>query len=641
MIMAHWFAQPWLLLTLAGLPLLIGLLLWSSARRRQSLLRLGPRIARLDSLPRPRGWMRLRRLCLGLGLLLLSVGMAGPQWGRDWGQSAAPGRDVMVVVDCSRSMLAETPSRLERARTALLDLVRAIQIRGGDRLGLVVFAGKSRLLCPLTHDYDHFRSALEKLDLEPFDPDLGPGSSVQGKAVEESGTRIGLGLHEAIRFHGMHRAARDILLLSDGDDPAHDGEWHLGSDEAREQGIPVYTIGLGDPDEPSPIRIGGNVQTYEGKEVRTRLEEAPLREIAQLTGGQYIAARTRALPLGQVYLDLAGLAHREQSDDILPVYRQRYPWFLGPALGLLMLCMVLPEETNRQEGKGARKSRKNGTLLGGFGVMAVLLLAAAPAEEARTWLQRGNEAFGRGEYEIAIAHYEKAERGSTDPGEVAFNLATARYFLASSTGTGRNANLREAELLYRCCLDPDDPRHLKSLYGLGTCLLQSAGLQGGEELHQAVTFFDRCLLLHPDSELRSLIQNNREAARLRLAQVQSTPERRSDTPPNERPRPDRPDPRHGKNEQGDGAGQSGDRYGPKGRPMPASPDGKDSPSQTADQRAPGKGHLPPIPDDAALPPLSPQDAAEHLEQASRRILDEGKAYRQQRTRPPQAGVRDW
>lgn len=363
---SHWFAQPWLVLALAGLPLLIGLMLWSSSRRRRALLQLGPRIARLDSLPRPRGWMRLRRLCLGLGLLLLGLGMAGPQWGRDWGQSTAPGRDVMVVVDCSRSMLAETPSRLERARTALLDLVRTLQQRGGDRLGLVVFAGKAKLLCPLTHDYDHFRAVLENLDLEPFDPDLGPGEPVPsgagggapapsdaGVIPEASGTRIGLGLHEAIRFQGKHQAARDILLLSDGDDPARDGEWQFGIAEAREQGIPVYTVGLGDPDDPALIRMGGIVQKHEGKEVRTRLEEAPLREIAQRTGGQYIAARTRALPLGQVYLNLvAGQARRDPSEDLLPVYQQRYPWFLGPALGLLMLSMMLPQHGRKSRALG-------------------------------------------------------------------------------------------------------------------------------------------------------------------------------------------------------------------------------------------------------------------------------------------------
>jgi Ca-activated chloride channel family protein len=351
--MAHWFAQPWLLLSLAGLPLLMGLMFWSSSRRRRALLKLGPRIARLDSLPRPRGWMRLRRLCVGLGLVLLGLGLAGPQWGRDWGQSAAPGRDLMVVVDCSRSMLAETPNRLQRAQTALLDLVQALQKGGGHRVGLVVFAGKAKLLCPLTHDYDHFRSALEeKLEGEPFDPDLGPAAG-SGGAPEESGTRIGLGLHEAIRFHGKHQGARDILLLSDGDDPARDGEWQYGIDEAREQGIPVFTVGLGDPDDAAVIRIGGIVQQFEGKEVQTRLEEAPLRQIAQQTGGQYIPARTRALPLGQVYLDLvAGQVRREQSDDILPVYRQRYPWFLVPAFVLLVLSMVLPEQGRKSRALG-------------------------------------------------------------------------------------------------------------------------------------------------------------------------------------------------------------------------------------------------------------------------------------------------
>ncbi len=347
--MTHWFAHPWLLLTLAGcFPLLIGLLLWSSARRQRALLQLGPRLARLDALPRPRGWMRLRRLCLALGLLLLGLGLAGPQWGRDWGQSAAPGRDLMVVVDCSRSMLAETPSRLERAQAALLDLVRTVQKQGGHRLGLVVFAGKAKLLCPLTHDYDHFRSTLSSLESQPFNPDLGPGAN-NGGAPEDSGTRIGLGLHEAIRFQGKHLAARDILLLSDGDDPARDGEWQYGIDEAREQGIPVSVVGLGDPDDASPIRIGGETQKHEGKEVRTRLEEAPLRKVAQETGGTYVPARTRALPLGEVYLNLvASQARREQSEDVLPVYRQRYPLFLLPAFALLLLTLVLPE----QGGKG-------------------------------------------------------------------------------------------------------------------------------------------------------------------------------------------------------------------------------------------------------------------------------------------------
>src|SRR5262249_49202497 len=136
----------------------------------------------------------LRGICLSLGIGLLAIGIAGPQWGREWVQAAA-GRDVVVVLDMSRSMLAEQPSRFERAKTALDDLSWAVPRRGGHRLGLVVFAGGAKVICPLTHDYDHFREALAQLDAQEPPEELRPESS-------RSGTRIGLGLTEAVR-HGQ------------------------------------------------------------------------------------------------------------------------------------------------------------------------------------------------------------------------------------------------------------------------------------------------------------------------------------------------------------------------------------------------------------------------------------------------------
>src|SRR5487761_1492093 len=181
----HAFAHPWMLWFLTALPFLAALGVWSTRRRRQALARLGDPVAVEMQLASRRGWRRLRGLCLLLGMLGLGLGLAGPQWGRDWNQSAAPGRDLVVVLDCSRSMLAETPSRLERARDALLDLADAVESRGGHRLALVLFAGKARLACPLTHDYDHFRSKLEHLDVVAQERDLEPGPS------EKSGTRLG------------------------------------------------------------------------------------------------------------------------------------------------------------------------------------------------------------------------------------------------------------------------------------------------------------------------------------------------------------------------------------------------------------------------------------------------------------------
>jgi Ca-activated chloride channel family protein len=339
----HWFAQPLALTLLALLPVLLVLALWGARRRRGAMAGMGARAA-LDSVLAVRRWPRwLRGACWVLGLPCLVVGVAGPQWGRDWGQSTAPGRDLVVVLDCSRSMLAETPSRLERAKVALLDLVNGLQKRGGHRVALVTFAGRARLACPLTHDYDHFRATVESVEVGLPDPDLGPGPA------ETSGTRIGAALLLAAEAHDERfPGARDILLLSDGDDPARDGEWQAGVTGAKLKAIPVHVVGLGDPEEAHRIPTGDGPLRHGDEEVRTRLEEAPLREIAEATHGQYIPAQTRLLPLGDLYLDLiATQPQREESDDILPVYRQRYPWFLLPAFLLLLTASSIPDLPRR------------------------------------------------------------------------------------------------------------------------------------------------------------------------------------------------------------------------------------------------------------------------------------------------------
>ena len=313
------------------------LYLWNIWRKRRAFARLGNPASMQGLVKAPRGGWFWRGLCLTLGLFAIVLGTAGPQWGRDYTQSAAPGRDLVVVLDCSRSMFAETPSRLQRAKTALLDLGETIKQHGGHRLALVVFGGRAKLVCPLTHDYDHFRDAVEAVDADAPDPELEPGAG----AV--SGTRIGAALHAAVLAHDPRpefHGARDILLLSDGDDPAHDGEWREGAAEAREQGVPIYTVGLGDPDAASVIRVDGEALKHDGNEVHTRLEETPLRDIAETTHGFYFSARTRTLALGQVYLNaIAGQTQREETEDALPVYGQQYPWFL--ATGFLFMALAV------------------------------------------------------------------------------------------------------------------------------------------------------------------------------------------------------------------------------------------------------------------------------------------------------------
>jgi Ca-activated chloride channel family protein len=277
----------------------------------------------------------LRASCFSFGMLSLGLASAGPQWGRDWNRTTAPGRDLVVVLDMSRSMLAEQPSRLSRATDALQDLCDTLQQRGGHRIALVVFAGRAKVVCPLTHDYDHFRDAVAGLSEEP-PVDLTPADG-------ESGTRIGLALLEAVALLDPNdQGYQDIVLLSDGDDPARDNEWLAGVRAAKDRDIPVHSVGIGDPENGSPIPMANGPLEYDGALVMTKLEEAPLREIARLTGGVYVPAHTKALPLGRLFREqIEERAVRESDADALPLLRQRAPWFFAAAFGWLALEILL------------------------------------------------------------------------------------------------------------------------------------------------------------------------------------------------------------------------------------------------------------------------------------------------------------
>jgi Ca-activated chloride channel family protein len=350
-VVRHWFAQPWALALLGLIPVLGVAAVLALRRRRRLLGRWGSRHA-LEALVSVRRRRRsLRTLGRVMGFSLLGLAIAGPQWGRDCDPATAKGRDVVVLLDLSRSMLAQdvlgrsSPDRLGRARDALLDLVQMIERRGGHRLALVIFAARAQVLCPLTHDYDHFRDTL--INLDPADAllDIGPGPN-----GSPSGTRMGIGLIQAVETHDPRaHGHQDILMISDGDDPARDDEWQQGIAAACQQGIVVHTIGVGDPDLGSPIPVAGERQLlYQGKPVLTRLVEKPLQEIARQTRGTYTAARTQALPLGEIFRErMESSPGRENSDDVLPVYRQHPFWFFAAALTMLAFEMTFSDHRPR------------------------------------------------------------------------------------------------------------------------------------------------------------------------------------------------------------------------------------------------------------------------------------------------------
>jgi Ca-activated chloride channel family protein len=348
----HLFANPWAVWLLTVLPVLglAAFLAWR--RRRKAVARLGTLIA-LHSLRTTRGGLRrLRALCLVLGLVCLVAGIAGPQWGRAYEQSVATGQDLVVVLDQSRSMLAQDvlPSRQERAKAALRDLSYTLQRRGGNRVALVVFAAEAEIVCPLTHDYDHFRYALARQDAATVPLRLRP--KARGR---RSGTSIGAGLKKAVEaLRSGSPSPGLILLVSDGDDPARDEDWEQGAQFAQQNHVPVFTLGVGNPRLPYPTRIplGDDFVRHPqtNRPVETRLVEKPLMEIARLTKGSYIGARTEALALGSLFKQwIEPRAMRTEPADTFPIYVQRYPWFFGAAFVFLGAAMALAPVRSRRE----------------------------------------------------------------------------------------------------------------------------------------------------------------------------------------------------------------------------------------------------------------------------------------------------
>ncbi len=324
----------WLLLLLP----VLGLLNWWAARRRKrAIAAVGRPAAVAGQLTHPRPTRRWLGLAYPVAWALLVFGIAGPQWGKSDEPGVAVGRDLVIVIDLSRSMQAddmsdpEAKTRWEAARKGALDLLQAVARRGGHRVGVVVFAARPKLLCPLTTDYEHVRAVLEDVDGRYPPPEIRPGADPN----VVSGTRIGAGLIAAVQAHDKEfTGSQDIILLSDGDDPVNDQEWVRGSDAARAADIPVHTVGVGSTTEPTVMQLGEEL-------VSTQLQEDVLDQIAKQTRGQYVAARRDVPNLGEFFRTrVEPNPSRVYTGDQVPQPRERYAWFLAPALALFLVGWV-------------------------------------------------------------------------------------------------------------------------------------------------------------------------------------------------------------------------------------------------------------------------------------------------------------
>jgi Ca-activated chloride channel family protein len=268
------------------------------------------------------------RRALKAALLLLAVAgiglaLARPQWGEQAEVSRLYGQDTLFLLDCSRSMLAAdvTPSRLQRAKLAILD---SVQQRWHGRVGLVAFAGQAFLQCPLTFDYGAFQDALMAVD---------------DKTIPVPGTDVGRALDEGCRAMDKNQQPKLLVLLTDGEDLEKGGV--RTAESLAKLGVVVFTLGIGTP-AGSDIQFLNEqgkpevLRDSRGEVVRSRLDEPTLRAIAQATRGAYYPLGPLGEGLAKVRLAVEAMSTGPAGGTARKLGVDRFHWPVAGVLALLV-----------------------------------------------------------------------------------------------------------------------------------------------------------------------------------------------------------------------------------------------------------------------------------------------------------------
>ncbi len=459
------FVHPGFLLLLLAVPLVLALTVGDDRARRRwrALGYLNPV---RGSLP----WV------LGLAASFWIIALAGPRFGLRAEQ--AVGREVVLVFDVSLSMAARDawPSRLGSAVDAAQGLILWLGDTPNDRVGIVAFAGRGVVVCPLTRNLGAAREALQRLK---------PGS------IEPGGSNLGAGLDAALRlFESVEGSAnRSVLLFSDGED--HQPAW-AGSLEGFERGgISIQTIALGDsegaalPSAPT------------GKPIVTRRKDDSLREIAARTGGAFLPVGTARLDLAALYRERIALMTERgdgrvdgtKSSEMEPTF-----WIIAGLLALVSGSVPALRPGSR---------RRIALLLCG-----VVLLGGARARDHDPALT----AYEAGDFERALELYQAATVADPASAKARFNAGACLYRL------GRYAEAAASYQEARTRALPDLQPIID--FSLGN----SAAALG--EFHAALGHYDSALggleSGTANESLRADIQANRAAVAARLAATQRT-----------------------------------------------------------------------------------------------------------------------
>lgn len=326
------FGMPERLWWLLVVPLIL-LIYWALLRmRRRKLRRLGNETTLKELMPdysAARGWVKVSLYVGAIALLILAA--AHPRTGSKLHNETREGREVVLVVDVSNSMLAEDikPSRMERTRYAITQLIESMK---DDGIGVVAFAEEPMVLLPVTSEYRTAKSKVKHLS-----PTL----------IANQGTNLANGIEAAaLSFSSTTESmqSRVMIIITDGED--HDNEAVAAAKRAAENGVIICCIGIGTP-EGTPFKIDGEqVLNEDGKIVLTKLNEALLQEIAEVGDGLYARSSNEQFGLETIFKRLDEVERAKLKQLKFDDFDEQYQWFLGAALILLLLEMLVLSSRN-------------------------------------------------------------------------------------------------------------------------------------------------------------------------------------------------------------------------------------------------------------------------------------------------------
>lgn len=401
------FQHQYILITLALILVLVLIYFFLLYWRKNKITQIGNApLVQQQLLGYIKGRQTLKFVLRASALTFIILGCANLQKSGNEETLQRKGVDVIIALDVSKSMLAKDvqPNRLTRAKQFI---ERLNEKMSNDRIGLVIFAGRSYLQVPLTIDY----SAL-KLLLQTVSPEMVP---TQGTVIGEA---IALANES---FSSRERKYKSIVVISDGED--HDENALNEVKKATEAGVIIHTIGVGSPQGAPLFDPSTNAPKLDeqGNPITTKLNEDELRSIASAGNGTYNLLNNADASAQKIIDELSKMEQRNLGAVVYNNYTSYFQYFLAIALILLVIDWLTP---------GSKIQSRKKTSLAIVCIAAFLMTQTnnAYAQSAKKLINQGNQLYQQGKYKDAALYYgQSLQKDTSLASKSAYNLGNALY----------------------------------------------------------------------------------------------------------------------------------------------------------------------------------------------------------------------